>query len=106
MKQTFKDLEALFADKAFMKKTFIYVLVLIFQFIAMFVIAAIFDLETGNSLYALIALSIFVLTMAIFLIKILREYEDKHPILKVLWLAVCIIIPGLLFAWYDFLFNT
>ena len=99
MKQTFRDLEAIFADRTFMKKILVYILVFVFQFTLIFVIATILEVEPENYLYALVAVSILSLTIAVFFIRIVRDYKDKHPIVKGLRMYVGIIIFILLVAW-------
>jgi len=104
MIQTLKDIKKILTDKLFVKKAIIGIFVLIFQFIIILGIAKIFDLDTGNSLYGLISISIIFATIVMFLIKIIYACRNKHPIVEGLYFAIAGIVFCIAIAWIVFIY--
>ena len=82
-----------------MKKRILYPAILGIQLILMFLIARIFDLETENTLYAGISLTIFGGTIVALLLKIIHDYKKKDPPIQILYLPVAIIVFVLTLIW-------
>ena len=105
MWQTFKDIRKLGADKFLVKKTILFIMLFWSQFAVLMIIARIFDLDTGNSLYGLISVSVLFVSIVVFLLRIIRAYRDKHPILEKLWFPVAMIVVALAIAWGAFVYS-
>ena len=104
MNQILMDLQGLFDDKPLMKKIGVCVIVFWVPVAIKVIIAEIFDLETTNSLYALITLSIMFSTVLVLLIKIIIDYKEKHPILKKLNLLIAIIACAVIFLLFGIVY--
>jgi len=92
-----------------MKKAFLYVIIIVSELIMLGVISFIFKLETQNSVFGGIGVSVIYGTFALILVSIIKEHKAKLksikipffglPLLLMLYLAITIICICLIAMW-------
>jgi hypothetical protein len=81
------------------KKTIVYLLIIILEFVIFIALEKTFSFETVNSLYASIFISIISSTLVGIFIKTIKDYKGRYPGVTKLWFLTSILIFIIIFIW-------
>ena len=83
-----------------MKKRFLYPLIIIAEIVVLTILAKILGLETNSGVYGYICGCTLFLTFIIFMLKAIKDYKSKYPVIKLLYFHIIIIIIVSIVAWF------